>query len=56
MLDKKILTVDLYDCRDKFITYNVCRMITTLKKKKIAHNFGSGQYFLMKLSGCVHNA
>ena len=30
-------------------------MIVVLRKK-IAHNFGSGQYFSMKLSECVHNA
>ena len=27
-----------------------------LQKIKIAHNFGSGKYFLMKLSGCGHSA
>ena len=29
--------------------------LLNIQKIKIAHNFSSGQYFLMKLSGCVHD-
>ena len=52
IITNKIL---LKDCSsDNFITYNVCSMILVLGKNKTPHNFGSGQCFLMKLSGCVH--